>query len=49
MTEPRGPESDQRRFRRRLAILAIIALAGILGLAGRLVWLQAIRGAQGML
>ncbi|CAN7149905.1 hypothetical protein LJR289_000061 [Pseudoduganella sp. LjRoot289] len=49
MTEQRGPESEQRRFRRRLAILAAVALLGILGLVGRLVWLQAVRGAQGML
>ncbi len=49
MTEHRGPESEQKRFRRRLAVLAVIALAGLLALVGRLVWLQAIRGTQGML
>jgi hypothetical protein len=43
------PQQEQRRFRRRLAILAAIALAGLAVLVGRLVWLQAVRGAQGML
>ena len=47
MNEPRGPQPDDRRFRRRLALLAIVALAGILILAGRMVWLQALGGAQG--
>jgi hypothetical protein len=43
------PQQEQRRFRRRLAILAAIALAGLAVLLCRLVWLQAVRGAQGML
>lgn len=42
-------QQDDRRFRRRLFILAAVALVGLLVLAGRLVWLQAVRGAQGML
>lgn len=48
MNEPRGREPDDRRFRRRLALLAIVALAGILALAGRMVWLQALGGAPGV-
>ena len=42
-------QHEDRRFRRRLLILAAIALVGFLALAGRLVWLQVVRGAQGML
>lgn len=49
MTEQHEPDPEQQRFRRRLAVLGVIALVGILALVGRLVWLQAIRGAQGML
>lgn len=44
-----SPDQDARRFRRRLFLLAAVALAGLLVLAARLVWLQVVRGAQGML
>ncbi|WP_377701656.1 hypothetical protein [Pseudoduganella sp. UC29_71] len=44
-----GHSPEDRRFRRRLSILAMIALAGLLVLVARLVWLQAVRDGQGML
>ena len=40
---------EDRRFRRRISILAVIALAGLMVLVARLVWLQAVRGGQSML
>jgi ferric-dicitrate binding protein FerR (iron transport regulator) len=49
MSTPQRPNNEEQRFRRRLAVLAIVALAGIALLVARVVWLQAIRGAQGML
>jgi ABC-type transporter Mla subunit MlaD len=49
MSTPQRPNGEEQRFRRRLALLAIVALAGIALLVARVVWLQAIRGAQGIL
>jgi hypothetical protein len=35
--------NEQKRFRRRLAVLGAISLLGFAALAGRVVWLQALQ------
>ena len=43
MTQHHPDHDDLRRFRRRLAALAIIAALGLAALTARLVWLQVLQ------